>query len=217
MYRMRKDFNDYSVYVFDLDGTLYDQPRLRMIMAARLAAYYLCRPHKIAELFILQHFRKVKEGWTVSSSEEDIIEQVAKDKNTSAERVRAIVRKWIYDNPLSALIKTKDDELISRIKNLRENGRTVVILSDYPTHDKLEALGVSVDREYSPEDKRIKKLKPSPDGLKVIMSDLGVKCEDVLMIGDREEKDGEAAKAAGVDHIILARKVSKRDHNGFKG
>lgn len=214
---MRKDINDYSVYVFDLDGTLYDQPRLRMIMAARLAAYYICRPHKMGDLLILQHFRKVKEGWDKSSSEEDIIEQVAKDKNISADRVRAIVRKWIYDNPLSALARTKDDELISRIGSLREAGRTVVILSDYPTHDKLAALGVAVDREYSPEDGRIKKLKPAPDGLKIIMSDFGVLPEDVLMIGDREEKDGEAAKAAGVDHIILARKVSKREHNGIKG
>ena len=49
------------------------------------------------------------------------------------------------------------------------------------------------------------------------MDDFNVQPGDVLMIGDREEKDGEAAKAAGVDHIILARKVGKRDHNGIKG
>ena len=33
---MKKNINDYSIYVFDLDGTLYDQPRLRLIMALRL-------------------------------------------------------------------------------------------------------------------------------------------------------------------------------------
>lgn len=212
---MRKNLSDYSLYVFDLDGTLYDQPRLRMIMAWRLATYYICHPLRIREVFILQHFRKVKDAWTKNSSEEDIMAKVAEDKGIAVDRVRDIVRRWIYDNPLSALVKTKDDKLIGWMRQLQSNGKKVVILSDYPTKDKLAALGVAADCEYSPDDERIDELKPSPKGLLTVLADYGISGEDALMIGDRAEKDGAAAKAAGVDCMILPRKVAKRNLNGI--
>ena len=207
---MRKAVNDYSLYVFDLDGTLYDQPVLRRIMAVRLAMYYALHPFRIGELFILQHFRKVKDKWTKSSSDEDIIRQVAADTGSGEDKVSRIVQKWIYDDPLSALPQTRDDRLCDWIKKLRTEGKKVVILSDYPAKDKLKALQIDVDAQYGPDDKRIDELKPSPKGLTVIMEDFGVDPGDVLMIGDRKEKDGKCAEAAGVDHIILERSIRKR-------
>lgn len=212
---MRKSINDYSLYVFDLDGTLYDQPRLRMIMATRLATYYMLHPFRIKELILLQHFRKVKDAWTKNSSEEEMMEKVAADKGSDIDTVRGIVKRWIYDNPLSALSQTKDDKLIGWMGKLRSDGKKVVVLSDYPTKDKLAALGVEVDKEYSPEDPRIDELKPSSKGLKIVLSDQNVGCEDALMIGDRDEKDGECARGCGMDCLILPRKVSKRNLNGI--
>lgn len=214
MYKMNRNINDYSLYVFDLDGTLYDQPRLRLIMAIRLMGYYLLHPFSVKELFILQHFRKVKDSWTKGSSEEDIIKAVADDKHTDSDRIRSIVRRWIYDNPLSALKKTRDDALAGWMQELRSAGKTVVILSDYPTEDKLKALEIEVDGQYGPEDERIDELKPSPKGLQVIMKDLDILPTEVLMIGDRMEKDGMCATSAGVDYLILPRSVSKRTEYG---
>ena len=210
---MRRDLNDYERYVFDLDGTLYDQPRLRLIMAVRLVLYYALHPLAVKELFILQHFRKVKDGWTLSSSEDDIISKVAADKGTDTESVRKIVRRWIYDNPLSAMEKTRDDKLLGWIRTLRQNGKKVMIFSDYPAKDKLGALGITVDGIYDPDDERIDELKPSPKGLKVIMEDTGTGADHILMIGDREEKDGQSADACGIDHLILPRKVRKRNNS----
>ncbi len=210
---MKKNINDYSIYVFDLDGTLYDQPRLRLIMAVRLLGYYLCHPFAAGDLFILQHFRKVKDSWQGDASEEAIIKKTAEDKGVSVKRAEGIVQKWIYDNPLSALEKTKDEKLIKWIDKLRSSGKKVLILSDYPTCDKLKALGVEADGQYGPDDKRIDSLKPSPKGLLVIMDDMHAAAEEILMIGDRMEKDGECAKAAGVDYVILNRHVSKRKIN----
>ena len=207
---MRRAINDYSLYVFDLDGTLYDQPKLRRIMAVRLALYYGLHPYLAGEVFILQHFRKVKDNWTGSSSEEEIIDKVAEDTGADVHKVQSIVRKWIYDNPLSALYKTRDAALAAWIEKLRNDGKKVVILSDYPTKDKMEVLRISVDRQYGPDDGRIDELKPSPKGLQVIMDDLKIKSDEVLMIGDRMEKDGLCAEAAGVDYIILERSISKR-------
>ena len=213
---MRRDINDYSLYVFDLDGTLYDQPKLRMMMAARLMGFYILHPFRAGELFLLQHFRKVKDSWTKSSSEDDIIAQVAKDKKTNDERVKKIVRRWIYDDPLEVIAKTKDTKLIGWIESLRESGKKVFILSDYPVKDKLSAMGVTVDGMYDPLDPRIDELKPSPKGLNVIMQDTGYAPEEILMIGDRSEKDGMCANACNADSLILARKVNARDHEKYK-
>ncbi len=213
---MRKDINDYSLYVFDLDGTLYDQPKLRLMMATRLMVYYALHPFRAGELFILQHFRKVKDSWTKSSSEDDIIAQVAKDRKTDEARVKSIVRRWIYDDPLEVIAKTKDTKLIEWIASLRNSGKKVFILSDYPVKDKLNAMCVSVDGMYDPLDPRIDELKPSPKGLNVIMQDTGYAPKDILMIGDRSEKDGMCAESCGVDSLILARKVNARNHEKFK-
>ena len=213
---MRRDINDYSLYVFDLDGTLYDQPKLRFMMATRLMGFYILHPFRAGELFILQHFRKVKDSWTKSSSEDEIIEQVAKDKKTDAAHVKSIVRRWIYDDPLEVIAKTKDTKLIEWIGLLRNSGKKVFILSDYPAEDKLGAMNVTVDGTYDPLDERIDELKPSPKGLSVIMQDTGLAPEEILMIGDRSEKDGMCAEACGVDSLILARKVNARDHEKFK-
>ena len=214
---MRKDIGDYKLYVFDLDGTLYDQPKLRMIMAIRLMSYYALHPFSAGDLFILKHFRKVKDSWTKRSSDDDIIRKDAEDKRTDEEKVKNIVRRWIYDDPLKIIALAKDEALIAWMNELRQNGKRVVILSDYPAADKLAAMGVSVDATYGPEDERIDELKPSSKGLNVIMSDENTAPEDVLMIGDREEKDGAAALAAGVDKLILPRKVKKREHEKYKG
>ncbi len=207
---MRKKISDYEVYVFDLDGTLYDQPKLRLIMALRLARYYIFHPFAIRQLYILLYFRKTKDAWTDGASEEEIIKKVASDINTDADSVRMIVRKWIYDDPLEIIATTKDIRLAEWISSLRASGKKTVILSDYPTQDKLAALGIEADGQYCTFDPRIDALKPSPKGLQVIMEDLGTAPEDVLMIGDRTEKDGASAEAAGVDHLILPRHVGKR-------
>jgi putative hydrolase of the HAD superfamily len=53
-------------------------------------------------------------------------------------------------------------------------------------------------------------MKPDPKGLKVILSDIGLKSEEVLMVGDRYEKDGLAAKACEMDYIILPSSSGKR-------
>ena len=212
---MNRDFYDYSLYVFDLDGTLYDQPRLRMIMAARLALYYLCHPFKIRELMILSLFRKVRDSWTSSASDDDVIKEVAKKTGADTEAVRSVVKRWIYDDPLSALPKTSDKKLIGIIGDLRKTGKKVFILSDYPTEDKLKALGVEVDGQYGPHDPRIDALKPSPKGLFVIMEDTGLARDEILMIGDRKEKDGECAASAKVDSLILDRHIGRRRLNGI--
>lgn len=202
------DFNKYDLYVFDVDGTLYFQNKLRLIMGSRLLAYYLLHPLKVKDLIIIKNFRSIREAAKDTNGLFDI---TAKKCHVSVSRVEEVIKKWIYENPLDALIASKDATLLSIIDNLKAKGKTVAIWSDYEADDKLKALNLTTDYVYTAEQERVGELKPSPKGLKLIMSDLNTPSDKTIMIGDRMVKDGEAAKAAGCDYMILSKSKIKRE------
>lgn len=202
------DFNKYDLYVFDVDGTLYYQNKLRLIMGSRLLVYYLLHPLKYKDLIIIKNFRALRENAKDTNGLFDI---TAKKCKVSVSRVEEVIKKWIYENPIDALIASKDDTLLAIIDKLKANGKTVAIWSDYEADDKLKALKLSTDYVYSAEQERVGELKPSPKGLNLIMSDLNVPKDKTIMIGDRMVKDGEAAKKAGCDYLILSKSKIKRE------
>lgn len=202
------DFNKYDLYVFDVDGTLYYQNKLRLIMGKRLLMYYLLHPLKFKDLIIIKNFRSLRENAKDTNGLFDI---TAKKCNVSVSRVNEVIKKWIYENPIDALIASKDDTLLAIIDKLKANGKTVAIWSDYEADDKLKALKLSIDYVYTAEQERVGELKPSPKGLNLIMSDLNVPKDKTIMIGDRMIKDGEAAKKAGCDYLILSKSKKKRE------
>ena len=202
------DFNKYDLYVFDVDGTLYYQNKLRLIMGKRLLMYYLLHPLKFKDLIIIKNFRSLRENAKDTNGLFDI---TAKKCNVSVSRVNEVIKKWIYENPIDALIASKDDTLLAIIDKLKADGKTVAIWSDYEADDKLKALQLSTDYVYTAEQERVGELKPSPKGLNLIMSDLNVPKDKTIMIGDRMVKDGEAAKKAGCDYLILSKSKKKRE------
>lgn len=202
------DFNKYDLYVFDVDGTLYYQNKLRLIMGKRLLLYYLFHPLKFKDLIIIKNFRSLRENAKDTNGLFDI---TAKKCNVSVSRVNEVIKKWIYENPIDALIASKDDTLLAIIDKLKANGKTVAIWSDYEADDKLKALKLSTEYVYTAEQERVGELKPSPKGLNLIMSDLNVPKDKTIMIGDRMVKDGEAAKKAGCDYLILSKSKKKRE------
>ena len=202
------DFNKYDLYVFDVDGTLYYQNKLRLIMGKRLLMYYLLHPLKFKDLIIIKNFRSLRENAKDTNGLFDI---TAKKCNVSVSRVNEVIKKWIYENPIDALTASKDDTLLAIIDKLKANGKTVAIWSDYEADDKLKALQLSTDYVYTAEQERVGELKPSPKGLNLIMSDLNVPKDKTIMIGDRMVKDGEAAKKAGCDYLILSKSKNKRE------
>ncbi len=202
----------YRAVAFDLDGTLYDQKKLRTIMAKRLMLHYLCHPFRIRELFLLQTFRKVRDRWEVYADsfegstltlDEQQYAYIASITGVTPAAVEGVVKRWIHEDPLSALPSCVNTALASAIETLRGKGIPVCIVSDYPIPEKLKALGIRADHFYAPGDERKIELKPSPMGLKLLMEDLSLKPEEVLMVGDRDEKDGESARRAGVDYVIV--------------
>ena len=116
----------------------------------------------------------------------------------------------MYRFPLPYLKKFRDHEVYDLLKYLRKHKITVGIYSDYPVQDKLEALGIVADYCFAATDPQMQCLKPDPKGMSVILNELGLPAEEVLMIGDRYEKDGLSAESAGVDYVILPAEANKR-------
>ena len=230
---INKRINEYKALVFDLDGTLYYQRQLRIKMAWMLGSFYLCHFWRIKELFIVKRFREVREKWDeisggsgsgtdkeahgtgVKEEAADSLElkqytYVAEEMNTTADRVRSVIETWMYEKPLKAVYETRDEALLELIEERKKAGQLIFIFSDYPIEDKLNALGLSVDGMYAATDARLSELKPSPRGLQLIMEDHGLEPSDILMIGDRMSRDGQAAINAGCDYIILPKSGSRR-------
>lgn len=201
------DINKYDVYVFDVDGTLYYQNKLRFEMAKRLLIFTIKNPFRILDLRIIQKFRSLREN---SDTTDGIYELIAKKYKKREEYVRDFINFWIYENPLSAVNKTKDLEIIDLIHRLCSNNKKVVIWSDYKAIDKLKALNLDIEYVYTADDERVKELKPSPKALELIKMDFSVGNESILMIGDRDCKDGEAARRANVDYVILPKDTRGR-------
>ena len=219
MDKMNKNLTEYKALVFDLDGTLYYQRRLRIKMAWMLFTYYLCHFFRIKEVFVIKKFREVREHWDEIKTgmpeagaagrddgaglEEIQYKYLADKMHLSSDEVRDVIETWMYDKPLKAVYETRDTDLLGMIEDVKKRGQKVFIFSDYPIEDKLNALGLSADGMYAATDERLNELKPSPKGLKLIMEDHGLKPDEILMVGDRMSRDGMAAENAGCDYLIL--------------
>lgn len=214
---MQKTLLRYQAVIFDVDGTLYFQPRLRFYMACRLLSFYALHPLRLKELYILRKYRQARELWNEEMSdrnsellEEDQYRYVAEKCNSSQSEVASIVHLWIHEIPLAYLTRCKDIELSRLIRELREHSILTAAYSDYPLAAKLEALHIEMDYLFCSTDAEIGCMKPDPAGMQVILDRLKLPPSDVLMIGDRYEKDGIAAINKGMDYIILDASMPKR-------
>ncbi|MBQ7562619.1 MAG: HAD family hydrolase [Lachnospiraceae bacterium] len=232
------DIYQYKAVVWDLDGTLYFQKKLRFIMACELLKYYLSHPSRIRELLAIKRFRKIREKWEeiapgsetraalgseLQAASEDGTEEkpvsledaqyeyTASVLGMKSEDVKRAVEQWMYEKPLQFLRSCRDEKAAELFSGLKQKGIPCYIFSDYPIEDKLKALELFSDGNYAATDPKVSALKPDPKGLLLILSEHSLEPSEVLMIGDRDSRDGEAARRAGCDYVILSRSKKKRN------
>lgn len=203
----------YRVFIVDMDGTLYYKRPMQIKMALQLLGYYCIHLFRLPELFMLYDYRKLRDQDALSDQEgfeQIIVRKLSQKYRFSEEKARQVIDQWILTRPLKILYDCRDRQLISFLDKQRSNGKKVLIYSDYPAENKCKALGIQVDGIYWPDGESITVLKPSAQGLNHIIHSNQLDRQQILFIGDRQEKDGACARSANVDCFILKKHRSAR-------
>lgn len=203
--------------IFDVDGTLYNQDKLRRIMLLELLKYYLLHPWRLKELKMLFDFRREREKHAdtpTDNLDSAQYEWGAKASNVSSEKVRKVVGEWIYNRPLPFLRRCRCHGLAEFIAKLHECGIATAVFSDYPAEAKIAALGLPEMLTVASTDANVNRLKPDPTGLLVIANKLKIPVGQCLFIGDREDRDQLCAENAGMPFLLISPDASYPEH-GF--
>ena len=197
--------------ILDLDGTLYFQYGVQIIMALRLLLYYIFHLGNFNEFLAIMYYRKIREQRVEGIVDKQFI-IVAEKYNISVEKLTLLIDEWLFQKPLCLLPLFKDYRLAKITDNYKRQGGKIIIFSDYPTEGKLKALKVNYDRSYDSTHPEIRVLKPDPKGLYFIMKENEFEREEILLIGDRDSKDGACARNCKVDYVIFPKFCRKKKY-----
>jgi HAD superfamily hydrolase (TIGR01549 family) len=201
--------------LFDLDGTLYHQPRMRALMALELSTMIVTKPWSARRrLKALSAYRRAQESLRESTdarvSPGAQIEFASTRSGMLASEVGALVEEWMFERPLKYM-RMCSAEGLSPLLALLERARVPIgVLSDYPAEAKLRALGLA--GRFSPvlcsTDPEIAALKPHPRGFLRASEHWRVDPAEVLVVGDRADVDGGGARAAGMPCVVIGSPAS---------
>ncbi len=199
--------------LFDLDGTLYHHSPLRLLMALELCALPVMLgsiTQARAVLLAIKRFRSKREelralGHPLESLDELQYRHAALDVGMEATEMERIVREWMYRRPLKYLKWCRRRGVLPFFAEAQRRGVALGVFSDYPVHEKLQALGLDsyVQLALCATDPEINAFKPHPRGFLRACDQWGLKPDEVLYVGDRPEVDAKGAAAAGMRCLIL--------------
>jgi len=202
----------YDAWLVDLDGTLYTARWVKLAMALELAVFGW------SAVATLRRFRHEHEalraeliaGTALAASHASPfaaqISRTATALALSPEQVQVVVQDWMLERPQKWIRRFPRSSLIAELRAFRAQGGRSALVSDYPAQKKLHALAaaelfdvvVASGEEHGPRN-----LKPDPEGYLHAATLLGVEPGRCLVIGDREDADGAAARAANMDFRLI--------------
>jgi len=213
---MRRQLSEYKAVILDVDGTLYGNTPLRVGVAFELVVSYLLHPCRMRELRAVLWFRALHNGdaraGRTAASEQDCFELTAERFGIAQERLHQLVQTWMIRRSLKYVRIFRNRELLSCVERLQARGTVIALYSDYPTAEKASVLpGLNPDYQFCSADQEIGCFKPCARGMASVVRQLGLPVEDMLMIGDRDDRDGAAARAVSMDYLIIDRSRQVKD------
>lgn len=202
-------FSKYKAYIFDLDGTLYDNRKMGFNLVRRdLLHITYIKGERVA--------RSKLRGIEFPSKEDfykRFFAEAAAVAGVSVEKYSS----WYtnkYKHVLTRTLKNSykgHSEALDVFKKLRESGAKVSVYSDYcGVEARMTALQLppeSVDFAFDAEE--FGALKPAASPFLKIAGKMGQSPENILVIGDRTVTDGKGAKLAGMDFVHINDKLSQ--------
>lgn len=178
---------------FDIDGTLYSNVFMYIctipsfVKHPRLVWHYSRARVKIREVRPVHNFRGLQ------------ADLVAESMGIEHAKARVLIEKKLYEDwenkfriirPLAGL-KTG-------VKQLKEEGYKLGVLSDFPVQNKLRFLGLDGCWDCSFTSECTGYLKPHPEPFLELAERLKLKPEEILYVGNSYSKDVEGAAAVGM-------------------
>lgn len=199
----------YAAWLVDLDGTLYRHKPVQLAMALELLLFGW------GSIGTLRAFRRSHEALRAEAHGEAALalspferqlEHAARTLGRDRGDVERVVRRWMFERPLKWVARAKRVPLLEALASYKAGGGKTALVSDYPATGKLAALGatglfdlvVSNGEPGGPS-----RLKPHPEGYLSAAERLGVEPQRCLVIGDRDDADGGAARAAGMGLFLV--------------
>jgi FMN phosphatase YigB (HAD superfamily) len=194
--------------LFDVDGTLYRQDMLRMLMTMRLLTALARNPlmtyGKIKILSVYRNEMELLRRKNGANPEEQLANTIRKTGHPSRV-IHECIDVWFKKEPLKYMERCLRKDVVKLINDKGETPMLLGVYSDYPAVDKLKELGIyhCFNTIVCSQDKDVKALKPSPKGFLVAAEKLGLKPDQVLYIGDRYDVDAVGAQNAGMQFFIV--------------
>ncbi|MEM6345838.1 MAG: HAD family hydrolase [Bacteroidota bacterium] len=198
--------SDLRMLIFDLDGTLYSLSPLRSLVVRDLLLYYALRPHRWRELQIIRTFRALREALgdqphqNIAQYQYEITAQAT---GTEITKVKKTIEAWMISRPIKHLRAIQYEEASLIFAALREADIKIAIFSDFPAKAKVQGMGLEADYILDATQPEIDQLKPHPAGLRHLLAISGLEAHQCLFVGDRDDRDGEAARRVNMPYWIL--------------
>ncbi len=197
----------YDAWLVDLDGTLYTARWVKLAMAVELALFGW------SALATLRQFRHDHEALRAEQDAGKALAvtyaspfaaQLARSAEALAlpvAQVERVVQDWMFERPGKWIGRFPRRALLEELRAFKASGGRTALVSDYPAERKIDALGerslfeviVANGEAHGP-----KRLKPDPEGYLHAAELLGVAPSRCLVVGDRDDADGAAARSAGM-------------------
>jgi FMN phosphatase YigB (HAD superfamily) len=198
--------SEHAAWLVDLDGTLYHALWLKLAMGAELVLGGVDTV-RVIRTFRHEHERLRSELiQPIASPYEEQLQRAARRLGRETSELQNIVERWMFCRPAKWLRLFRRAELLTDIEAFRAAGGRTAIVSDYPVVQKLAALGATHLFDAlvaNGEPGGPGRLKPWPDGYLLAAERLGVAHRQCLVIGDRPDADGEAARRAGMGFRLV--------------
>ena len=201
----------HRAWLVDLDGTLYTPLWVKLGMAAELGllgAFHAraLRQFRHEHEELREAFRADPALTLPGSPFDEQLRRAAEKLGMDTPRLRAVVGSWMIERPGKWLRLARRTALLQEIADFHAAGGRTALVSDYPASAKLRALGASELFDVvvaNGEHDEIRHLKPRPEGFLLAARTLGIEPGACLVIGDRDDADGAAARAAGMDFRLI--------------
>ena len=200
---------EYDAIIFDFDGTLYDNYKIGK-------ALVLNNPFQMMKMAEDRKIRKELKGKDFPNGQEFFNEYYRLLSKKTGNSVKK-AEEWYNKKYLPSMIKVLHkkfkaqpgiDELFDYLKN---NNIKTAIFSDYNLVEKrMQALGINPSiSENLFSSVELGGLKPAPGPFLKIAEILGVEPSKILVVGDRNDTDGQGARNCGMSFIQLKIKGTK--------